>query len=86
MLSLPIDFADSTLPGGHYWNEEKVEADPWVNVVYSEGVHRHGHVAAGHAEADLGYDYAQSVGHVLVVHNRAGARVTCAVIPGAKQA
>ena len=66
--------ANATAPAGHYYNASKFESDPWAHVVYD--VHRH-----GFTNASFGYNKEETEGHTFVVHNHAGARVTCTVIP-----
>ena len=52
----------------------RYSSDPWAQVVYDQ-------YRSGRGEAGFGFDLKNTEGHTFVVHNYAGARVTCAVIP-----
>ncbi len=49
-------------------------SDPWAQVVYDQ-------YRSGRALASFGFGAKDTEGHTFVVHNYAGVRVTCAVIP-----
>lgn len=68
--------ADATSPGGHYYNKDQFDYDPWQAVVYTAI----GTKAAGTVSLEYGYDFNSTVGRALVVHDSTGARVTCALI------
>jgi hypothetical protein len=72
--------ADTTGPGGHYYDQSAYSTDPWAKIDY-EAPYISGTTASGHVSVKFGYTFAQSVGHVLVVHDRSGGRATCAEIP-----
>jgi len=59
---------DSSLPGGHY-HGGSVSSDPWTDVVYKG--------ASGTVTVDVGTTPADTISRVLVLHNEAGARITC---------
>ena len=64
----------ASAPGGHFYNHSTFSSDPWAHVVYDV-------YHSGHVEAEFGYGMREAEGKTFVVHNHAGARVTCAVIP-----
>ena len=60
--------------GGHYWNSDVLMEDPWTfDAYYTTG--------KGATRVFFGEDAASAIGRVLVLHNKAGARISCRVIP-----
>merc|ERR1719424_2024919 len=60
--------------GGHFWKSSAVSADPWATVAYTPG-------SKGETGmVETGYTFDESKSKVLVVHDSAGARVTCMVL------
>jgi hypothetical protein len=73
--------ATTAEPGGHYYDSATVAVDPWKTVTYSGGMSGGGSNSTGlTSTVEYGYNATSTYGHVFVVHNRAGDRVTCAVI------
>merc|ERR1711881_738872 len=67
---------DADAVGGHYYDTDSIEADPWSPVGY---VTRHGGSAgSGKAAIGQGQDIA---GRAIVVHDSTGGRVACALAP-----
>lgn len=69
----------STPPqGGHYWDKAAIKDDPWAAASYTTN---HGPDATkGTAEVHFGLTAAAAHGRAVVVHDHAGARVTCTLI------
>merc|ERR1712139_290190 len=67
---------NSETQGGHFWNKAFTPEDPWKSVTFSEFVQ--GDRAAG--SVSVNYYEPSSVGRVLIVHDRNGARVACSKI------
>jgi len=57
---------------GHFY-EASLSSDPWLNVAYNS--------STGAAELSTGYNYDQTVGRTLVIHDKRGDRMTCNIIP-----
>jgi len=75
-----MDCTDATSIGGHYFDADAVESDPWAPISYEsfgDGL------SAGHAQ-DINIGENQVIeGRALVVHDSTGARVACGEIPAA---
>jgi hypothetical protein len=67
--------ADAGAVGGHYWTPTS-DADPW-STAYTVGADG---AAKGSFLLNSGYTFDGNDGHVVVVHNDAGARVACGVL------
>jgi len=66
---------DAAQVGGHYYDKESIDADPWANVAYIS----HAGFSTGASQLDIGK---QDIGgRAIVVHDSTGARVACAQIP-----
>jgi hypothetical protein len=60
--------------GGHYWNSDKLDEDPWTyGAPYT--------TARGSTFVVHGYSASESAGRVFVLHDKAGNRVVCAPLP-----
>jgi hypothetical protein len=60
--------------GGHYWNSDKLDEDPWTyGAPYT--------TARGSTFVVHGYSAAESAGHVFVLHDKNGDRIVCAPLP-----
>jgi len=71
----------ATDPGAHYFDDVTVAEDPWTKITYSDGMSADATTSTGTTGVvEYGYDAANTYGHVFVVHDYDGSRVTCAVI------
>jgi endonuclease/exonuclease/phosphatase family metal-dependent hydrolase len=71
--------ADATAQGGHYYDKTTITADPWAAITYSANVD--GSKSKGTTgKIAYGYNSASTFGHVFIVHDHSGGRVTCAPI------
>lgn len=75
---------DAEAVGGHYWGtlakgNESITSDPWAAVSYN--VTEDGKAKGTIQDITIGVDQDIS-GRALVVHDSAGARVACALLPG----
>jgi hypothetical protein len=68
---------DAASVGGHYYDTESLEGDPWSPVGY---VTKFGGYASGSGKAAIGHDQ-DIAGRAIVVHDSTGARVGCSVLP-----
>jgi Cu/Zn superoxide dismutase len=68
---------DADAVGGHYYDADSVEADPWSPVGY---VTRFGGRADGSVKAAIGQGQ-DIAGRAIVVHDSTGGRVACALLP-----
>lgn len=71
---LHIHNGTCTNPGGHYYN---TPTDPWAGVYYvatSEGL------TAGSVDVEFGFNYEMTKGKIMIVHDQAGTKVSCAEI------
>jgi len=68
---------DAALIGGHLYDSETHSSDPWATVSYSSAV--------GNIAIDYGYDFEETYGQLIVLHNSAGARLSCDVVVPALQ-
>merc|ERR1711907_296560 len=69
---------DADAVGGHYYNKTSVASDPWPAVTYSTSVDGS---ATGEVQSiEIGTELDIS-GRALVVHDSAGVRVACALLP-----
>lgn len=66
---------DGNLVSGHYYDTNTISDDPWTTSFTSSGTTTIGTFSVVH-----GYNYEDSVGKTLVIHDFTGARVTCTVI------
>jgi len=70
--------------GGHYWNDKKVDPDPWTTtggaVYTSEGDGK----VAGSFPLVTGYPKRANKGHAVVVHSKDGTRIGCGTINNQK--
>jgi len=57
---------------GHYYDVATLSADPWASVVYTAGV--------GIPEVNTGLTAAQVEGKAMIIHNKAGNRIACALL------
>ena len=57
---------------GHYYDVATLSADPWASVVYTAGV--------GIQEVNTGLTAEQVEGKAMIIHNKAGARIACALL------
>jgi len=76
---------DAPKVGGHYFNKNFIKVDPWATATYGGKSVVDNFFRADHAEGTTrtigdGFTYDQTIGHALVIHDRSGARVTCAII------
>ena len=76
--------ADASQPGGHYYNKAAVGAsDPWAYASYTTEHGGGGDKSQGATDTiGFGWNFPDSAGRTLVLHDHSGARVTCDVIPG----
>jgi Cu/Zn superoxide dismutase len=64
---------DAAEVGGHYYNTALFSEDPWTyDAFYTE--------TTGRLFLDFGYGYSTSVGRAFVIHDRAGARISCDIL------
>ena len=56
--------------GGHYYSSAE---DPWVTEAFYDA-------EIGSVVVEYGYTYAETLGHVLVLHDVDGTRITCDVV------
>jgi len=68
---------DADAVGGHYYNADTIDSDPWSPVSYSTWVKG---TTAGYATVAIGEGQDVS-GRALVVHDQTGARVACGLLP-----
>jgi len=68
---------DADAVGGHYYDSESIEADPWAPVGY---VTKFGGRASGSGKAAIGQGQ-DIAGRAVVVHDSTGGRVACALLP-----
>jgi len=68
---------DATAVGGHYYDTDNIDADPWSPVTYSA---TKSGFARGQTKVDIGKG--QNIhGRALVVHDSTGGRVACGLLP-----
>merc|ERR1719263_1331264 len=73
---MTCDDADSV--GGHYYDGDAISADPWAPVTYQASADG---TSKGKTQANVGAG--QNInGRAIVVHDKTGARVACALIEG----
>jgi len=74
--------ADSAAQGGHWYNADDLDLDPWAIVGYDQTDSvGHGQFASCvYTGFDVASDPDQLVGHAFVVHADDGSRVSCGVI------
>jgi ferredoxin len=70
-----ITCQDASYVSGHYYAGEADGEDPWTTTVASDS----SGVSVGNLEVKDGIDYAGTIGHAVVVHDAAGARIGCGV-------
>merc|ERR1711967_121302 len=73
---MTCDDADSV--GGHYYDGDSISADPWSPVTYQASADG---TSKGKTSASIG-DGQNINGRAIVVHDKTGARVACALIEG----
>jgi len=74
-----MDCTDATSIGGHYFDADTVESDPWAPISYNSYFSG---TSAGHVDGiNIGYRGQGIEGRALVVHDSTGARVACGEIP-----
>lgn len=71
-IHVGTDCTNATAIGGHLYNEEIFAKDPWTRARYTSGSPNTNNSIVTGLPAD------QLLGHVLVVHDAAGARIACA--------
>merc|ERR1712048_833371 len=70
---------DADAVGGHFYDKDTVESDPWASKVYTSK----GEFAYGSFKTEIGTDDIK--GRALVVHDSTGGRVACGLIPSAAE-
>merc|ERR1712199_19403 len=68
---------DADAIGGHYYDTDSIEADPWAALSYEA---KFGGFARGSVKAAIGQGQ-DIAGRAIVVHDSTGARVACALLP-----
>jgi len=68
---------DAAAVGGHYFDATSITADPWAPISYIAG-----NYTSAHGSFDVKIGKEQNIlGRAMVVHDSAGARVACALLP-----
>ena len=62
---------------GHYFNADRLLADPWVHISAIQEIHRSHVVMTGTIVVDNGYTLEQNVGHAVVCCTAAAALHGC---------
>merc|ERR1712048_259894 len=73
---MTCDDADSV--GGHYYDGDSIAADPWSPITYQASADG---TTKGKTKASIGAGQ-DITGRAIVVHDKTGARVACALIEG----
>jgi len=68
---------DADAVGGHYYNTDTIDSDPWSPISYATWIKG---TTAGYATIAIG-DGQDVSGRALVVHDQTGARVACGLLP-----
>merc|ERR1719413_58755 len=67
--------------GGHYWNNDYLNADPWTVVKYKTWTRGDSSYSmAWNQKVVTGYNNFDTLGHTMIVHDHTGARVACGII------
>jgi len=69
---------DATTVGGHYYDADSIASDPWSPVTYQASADG---TSKGKTKAGIG-EGRDILGRAIVVHDKTGARVACALIEG----